>query len=198
MDIMPGASKTPQNAPTPTEITEALRVLNARAIAPGVWSAVLASGRTITITDPNTVDPFRTAVTIADHLDETRGGGVAELATRIMRVTEATGRAVTAWIDSESDSAVLTPDDTAAALADVVLAALVAIESLPADTEPAAELARAAGRALARLPLAPLPTGLNELAEEFEQNELDHDRVPTEAAFRSWLTGRGVSIDAGR
>lgn len=152
MVIMHGASTTPQNTPTPTEITEALRVLNARAIAPGVWTAVLASGRTIKITDPSAVDPFRTAAAVADYLDAECGGDVTDHAMRVMSVTRDAGIAAGAWMDSESDAATHSPADVADALADVAVTALVAIESLSCDLKSAEALARAAGRALAALP----------------------------------------------
>jgi NTP pyrophosphatase (non-canonical NTP hydrolase) len=147
------ASQTTPLTTTPSEITEALRVVNASCLAPGVWSALLTTGKTLLITDPTRMDVFAAAGAIADWLDEHNGRDRAELAARILKVTEEAGEAGAAWIGATGQNprkgATHTYDDVCAELADVAMAALVAIDSLNGD--PAAELARVAGRALARI-----------------------------------------------
>lgn len=148
MVILPG-DENALKTPTPEEIASTLACLNAASIAPGVWTARLSNGNRIMITDRSSVDVFTATVSVADWLDENHGADNAELAARVMRVSEATGRAVTAWIGATGGAETYTPADVCRELADAALAALVAIESLNGD--PAGELAGAAARALARI-----------------------------------------------
>ena len=147
------ASPTTPPIPTPIEITEALRVLNASSLAPGVWSALLSTGKTLLITDPTSVDVYTAAGDVADWLDEHNGRDRAELAARILKVTEEAGEAAAAWIGATGQNPrkgdTHSYADVRAELADVAMAALVAIDSLNGD--PGAELARTAARAIARI-----------------------------------------------
>ncbi|TDB71426.1 MazG-like family protein [Micromonospora sp. KC723] len=72
-------------------------------------------------------------------LDAANGTGQAELTCRILKLTEEVGEAATAWIgllgQNPRKGVTHTRDDVAAELADVVLTALVAIESLGLDAQ---------------------------------------------------------------
>lgn len=149
MVIMHGQHDNAPHTPSPDEIAGALHAVNARQVAPGAWTALLSNGATVLITDRSSVDVYETVGAIADHLDENDGAGTAALAARLMRVTEANGRAVTAWLAASGASETFTQADVCRELADTALAALVAIESLTGD--PAGELTAAAARALTRI-----------------------------------------------
>lgn len=70
----------------------------------------------------------------ANMLDEHNGAGDGELSMRVMKVTEEAGEVAQAWIGAHGANPRKgyshTLDDVAGELADVVLAALVAMESL--------------------------------------------------------------------
>lgn len=72
-------------------------------------------------------------------LDASNGTGDHELTCRILKVTEEAGEAAAAWIGTlgrnPRKGVTHTRADTAAELADVVISALVAIESLGLDAE---------------------------------------------------------------
>lgn len=86
-------------------------------------------------------------------LDQHNGSGPDELTCRILKVTEEAGEAAGAWIgvigQNPRKGVTHSTDDVAAELADVALAALVAIESLGFDA--AQVLNDCAGKVLARL-----------------------------------------------
>ena len=153
MPIIPGERPALPNTPTPIEVASALRCLDAQTVAPGVWTARLSTGQTVLITDPGSVDVFAAAVAVADWLDENNGADTAELASRILKVGEEYGAAIKAWTGATGqnprEGETHTYADVCSELGRVVLAALVAIDSLTGD--PVAVLARTAARALARI-----------------------------------------------
>ncbi|MGB2572588.1 MazG-like family protein [Micromonospora citrea] len=78
-----------------------------------------------------------TARTSRGWLDAANGTGQAELTCRILKLTEEAGEVAGAWIglvgQNPRKGVTHTREDVAAELADVVLTALVAIESLGLD-----------------------------------------------------------------
>jgi NTP pyrophosphatase (non-canonical NTP hydrolase) len=89
----------------------------------------------------------------ANWLDEHNGAGRAELAARILKLTEEAGEVAAAWIGATGQNPrkgfTHTYADVAAELGDVAFTALVAIESLGHD--PATVLAACAAKVAARV-----------------------------------------------
>jgi hypothetical protein len=77
-------------------------------------------------------------------LDAANGRGPHEIAVRVMKIAEETGEAVTAYLgltgENPRKAVTADPDDVAAELCDVVLAALVALATITGGT-PQAESA---------------------------------------------------------
>ncbi|GHJ48671.1 hypothetical protein Cs7R123_60130 [Catellatospora sp. TT07R-123] len=87
-------------------------------------------------------------------LNEHHGNGPQQQTMRILKVTEEAGEAARAWIgvtgQNPRKGVTHTPREVADELADVVISALVAIESLGFDSDQV--LSECAAKVLARLP----------------------------------------------
>lgn len=96
---------------------------------------------------------YSVADDLANLLDEANGLGGQEVATRMLKVGEEFGEAISAWIGTTAQNprtgATHTSADVADELADVVMAALVAITSL--GHHPEAVMARAVAKVSARV-----------------------------------------------
>lgn len=91
----------------------------------------------------------------ANWLDEHNGADNAEIAARILKVTEESGEAAAAWIGATGQNprkgVTHTYADVAAELADVAFTALVAIDTLGFD--PASLMAECVAKVATRIPI---------------------------------------------
>ncbi|MEU3457109.1 MazG-like family protein [Micromonospora sp. NPDC006766] len=100
---------------------------------------------------------FDLTTRVTARLDAINGRSREETALRIMKVTEEAGEVAAAWIGTLGQNPrkgiTHTTDDVANELADVVLAALVAIATL--DRDPAEVVAACVGKVANRFPPTP-------------------------------------------
>src|SRR3954447_1764656 len=103
-------------------------------------------------------DVYEAVHAAANWLDEHNGADDAELAARILKVTEEAGEAAAAWIGATGQNPrngfTHSYADVAAELGDVAFAALVAIDSLGHD--PAVVLRRCAAKVTGRVEPVPV------------------------------------------